>query len=257
MIISASRRTDIPGYFGKKFYDDLKNGKFEIVNPFNNKKSIVSFKKSDIDGIVFWTKNPLPFFDIIKKIKSEGYNFYFQYTLNNYPYEIEPLKFNFKERLQHLKELSEIIYPNKIFLRYDPIILTKKLSMNFHIENFEKIVEEAKDYADRITISFITLYKKIKKFFPDIIQDKEIERKILLKFGKISLKNNLKTYICCYPENTAKFNIFPGKCVDGSIFGLKEPKKHIGQRKYCNCDKSIDIGYYRTCKTKCLYCYAS
>ncbi len=255
MILSASRRTDIPAYFGEKFYKDLTSGKFIVINPFNQKKTEVNIKKEDIDGIVFWTKNPKPFFKILKKIKDEDYKFYFQYTLNNYPKDIEPLNFSFSERISHLKKLYEIIYPYKIFLRYDPIILTNRFNDNFHIENFELLIENVYKYVEKIIIAFVTVYKKIKKFFPDVNNDEEVQFNLLEKFSKIGKKYNKKLYICCYKKDIGTIEILPSKCIDASIFKAK-PQKHLGQRTLCNCDKSIDVGYYRTCKTGCLYCYA-
>ena len=256
MIISASRRTDIPAYFGKKFYNNLiKLKKFVIVNPFNNKKTELNFKKSEIDGIVFWTKNPLPFINIVKKIKSEGYKFYFHYTLNNYPYSIEPLKFNVRERIFHLKNLYEIIYPYKIFYRYDPIILTENFNINFHVKTFEFILEKINPYIDRIIVSFITVYRKIKMHFNNVITEKEKEIELLLKLKKISDKYEKNLYVCCYNQNLKEYGILPSKCIDASIFNVKGIK-HKGQRNLCNCDKSVDVGFYHTCKTGCLYCYA-
>lgn len=256
MIISASRRTDIPAYFGNNFYKSLKNGYFKIVNPFNNKIKVIKFNKSDIDGIVFWTKDPHPFFEILKNIKSEGYKFYFQYTLNNYPKNIEPLKYSIDQRIIHLKLLYEIISPYKIFLRYDPIILTEEYNENFHIENFHYIIEKVNNYVDRVIVSFITIYKKIKKKFPTIVEDKYQQKNLLIKLRDILKNFNKKLYICCYDEDLISLHIFPSKCIDASEFGIK-PNRHYGQRKLCKCDKSIDIGYYRTCKTGCLYCYAN
>ncbi len=256
MIISASRRTDIPAYFGEKFYKDLSNGKFKVINPFNNKITELIVKKEEVDGIVFWTKNPFPFFETVKKIKNENYNFYFQYTLNNYPRNIEPLKFSFEERIEHLKKLKEIISPKKIFLRYDPIILNSQFSVEFHIESFARLIEKVYKYIDRVTVSFLTVYRKIKKYFLDVIEEKDVQINLLKQLNSICKEKKLTLYVCCYPENLEKYGIKRGKCVDGEIFGVK-PKKHIGQRKLCNCDKSIDIGFYRTCRTGCIYCYAN
>ena len=256
MIISASRRTDIPAYFGEHFYSNLKKGEFKVVNPFNNKTKIINFKKSDIDGIVFWTKNPLPFFNTIEKIKNDGFRFYFQYTLNNYPFNIEPLKFSLNERIIHLNLLSELIFPEKIFWRYDPIILNKSFNINFHIESFEKILEKIYNSIDRIVISFLTIYRKIKKNFNDIIENIDYQRELLIKLSEISKRYNKKIYICCYEYDLKETGILHSKCIDAGYFGITG-QKHSGQRDLCNCDRSIDIGFYRTCKTGCLYCYAN
>ena len=255
MIISASRRTDIPAYFGNKFYNNLISGEFIIVNPFNNRKKELNLKKSEIDGIVFWTKNPFPFFKYLKKIKDEGFKFYFQYTMNNYPEYIEPLKYSLNQRVSHLKELYDMSYPNKIVLRYDPIILTEKFNINFHYENFELIMENCHKFVDKAIISFVTVYKKIRKILNGVIDDREHQFRMLEKISEIGKKFSKRVEICCYNEDVKEFNIYIAKCIDASYFGIKG-EKHQGQRKLCNCDKSVDIGFYHTCKTGCIYCYA-
>ncbi len=253
MIISASRRTDIPAFFGKYFYNSLTNGEFKIINPFNRKVSFINFSKKDIDGIVFWSKNPAPFFKYIKNIKKMDYKFYFHFTLNFYPENIEPFLPNINERINTLNKLHDIISPNKIIWRYDPIILTNYFNINFHKENFEFILNKISHNVDKIIVSILTLYRKIKKSFPDINEDKGMEKKVLYELNKIAQNYGKNITTCCYKIEGIK----EAKCIDASIFNNSfKYSKHYGQRKSCNCDKSIDIGDYRTCKYKCLYCYA-
>ncbi len=253
MIISASRRTDIPAFFGKNFFDSLINGTFKIVNPFNRKVSYLTFQQSDIDGIVFWSKNPKPFFPYLREIKDRGFQFYFQFTLNNYPEKIEPYLANIKERIDIFNELATIIKPYKIIWRYDPIILSSNFNKDFHKENFEMILSQINENTYKITVSIVTMYRKIKKFFPNIEKNKKQEEAIIKELNLIAKNYGKIVTTCCYKVA----GIESAKCVDGKIFNPKlAVKKHYGQRAQCRCDKSVDIGEYGTCKYRCLYCYA-
>lgn len=84
MIISASRRTDIPAFYSEWFFNRIKEKYVLVPNPYNpNMVSRVSLDPAVIDCIVFWTKNPAPMID---KLDGLGdYKYYFQYTIN--PYE--------------------------------------------------------------------------------------------------------------------------------------------------------------------------
>jgi DNA repair photolyase len=253
MIISASRRTDVPAFLGKYFYESLIKGEFKIINPFNRKATYLKFNHSDIDGIVFWTKNPKPFFKYLKKLKEQDFRFYFHYTINNYPEKIEPNLAEITDRIEIFNELNELILPNKIVWRYDPIILTDNFNISFHKENFEYILQNIEKNVFKITVSLITIYKKNKRYFPDIELNRGKEAKILNELNLIARKYNKSITTCCYKIN----GIEQAKCIDGKIFNKSlNVKKHYGQRKDCNCDKSIDIGDYRTCRYKCIYCYA-
>jgi len=254
MIISASRRSDIPAFFGEYFIKALKSKQFKTVNPFNRKVKIIDFEYKDIDGIVFWTKNPKNFLKYIGTIKNMDIPFYFQFTLNNYPEYIEPELPDIYHRIDILKELYENIYPRKIIWRYDPIILSEEFPSNFHKENFSFLIENLSPYIHHVTVSVLTLYRKIRKNFTNLITDRDKLGNLLKNLYDIADYYGKKLDVCCF-HNTE--NVPAAKCVDISLLNNKrKSKRDNGQRKACNCDKSIDIGYYGTCKHKCLYCYA-
>jgi DNA repair photolyase len=252
MIISASRRTDIPAFFGNHFLKSLEQGEFTVENPFNKKKKIINFNFDLLTGIVFWTKNPENFLNHIQKIHSYGIPFYFQFTINNYPKKIEPHLPQVEERIEILKELYNITRC-AIVWRYDPIILTENYNLSFHIENFSFIMGRIHTHIHHITVSMLTLYRKIIKNFKNIISDTTMKEKLLLNLKQIADSYNKRLDICCYNIH----GIPSSKCIDASLFGKNITSvKASGQRKMCNCDQSLDIGYYRTCKHNCLYCYA-
>ena len=69
MIISASRRTDIPAFFAGWFMEKIRSGAVQVSNPFNPRQiRTVSLRPEDVDGIVFWSKNPAPFLENLDAI---------------------------------------------------------------------------------------------------------------------------------------------------------------------------------------------
>jgi DNA repair photolyase len=252
MIISASRRTDIPAFNGENFLNSFLKGEFVTENPFNKRKKTITFNKNELTGIVFWSKNPEKFINIAKVIKNHNVPFYFQYTINNYPKDIEPEMPPLQKRIDIFHELFDTIKPFPIVWRYDPIILTENLDEKFHFENFCKIAEEIGKYINNVTVAPITIYRKIKKFFPDIADERRIKNLIKKMDNKIK-KYGKQLDVCCFKVE----NIASSKCVNGKLLNKNfKENKHVGQRSLCNCDKSIDVGFYRTCKHNCLYCYA-
>ncbi|HIU24869.1 MAG TPA: DUF1848 family protein, partial [Candidatus Copromorpha excrementigallinarum] len=88
MIISASRRTDIPAYYSEWFFNRLKEKYVLVRNPVNiHQISKIDLSPEVVDGIVFWTKNPTPMLNRLEEL--EKYNFYFQFTLTAYGPEVE------------------------------------------------------------------------------------------------------------------------------------------------------------------------
>jgi len=86
MIISASRRTNIPAFYSKWFINRIRDGFCAVPNPFNpTQVSRVSLKPQDVDVIVFWTRNPRPLFPFLTELNESGYGYYFQYTLMDNP----------------------------------------------------------------------------------------------------------------------------------------------------------------------------
>ena len=85
VIISASRSTDIPAFYSDWFFQRLKEGYVRWKNPFNGFPLYVSFEKTQL--FVFWSKNPKPMLKHLDILDKKGYNYYFQFTLNDYDEE--------------------------------------------------------------------------------------------------------------------------------------------------------------------------
>lgn len=276
MIISASRRTDIPAFYSKWFMNRIQEGYYVKVNPFNVKqKKIVSLAPEDVTCIVFWTKNPKPLMQQLNKLDKLGYYYYFQFTLNDYPKELEPFLPSVTSRISIFKELSHTIGRNKVVWRYDPIILSNKTNVDYHINKFSQLAESLNGYTNRVVISFVDMYGKTKnKFrhleekyglnFYDILSQENEQNFIRLaqSFSKVAKENNMEIQTCAEKINLDPFGIRHGACIDSKIINeiISEEqnalKKDKNQRNECLCVTSEEMGSYDTCKFHCSYCYA-
>ncbi len=265
MIISASRRTDIPTYYSDWLYNRIKDGFVYVRNPMNiHQISKVSLSPDVIDGIVFWTKNPRPMMDRLDLLKD--YMYYFQFTVNSYAQDIESNIPNKNDVIiPTFQELSKLIGPERVIWRYDPILLSQKYSIEYHVHYFEEIAKRLSDYTSKCVISFVDLYRNTQNNTKDLgllpLEAKtmyEIARRLV----EIASKHNIVIESCAEKINLEQFGIEHGHCVDCDLFekllGYKlDLTKDKNQREECGCMASIDIGMYNTCKNGCKYCYAN
>ncbi len=276
MIISASRRTDIPAFFGDWFMNRIREGYFVRVNPMNpEQKRVFSLKRDDVDAVVFWTKYPRNFFPHVVELLDLGYNFYFQYTLNKYPAVFEPNVPGISKRIDIFRRLSRKIGKEKVIWRYDPVIFSNVTDESFHLENIEIISDLLAGHTERVFISFLDFYGKVKRRLAkiesensirifDVVKDENRERlfDFASKISEILKPKGIIPFTCSEKFDFTSPGIKPGSCVDGKlinrIFGLKRNfGKDPNQRDMCGCSKSIDVGMYNCCKFECSYCYAN
>ena len=263
MIISVSRRTDIPAFYSEWFLNRIKAGYVDVINPFNSKQANrISLKNEDIDCFVFWTKNPRPLLDRINELN--GFNYYFQYTINNYETDMEPNVPNHEELINTFIELSNRIGKEKVIWRYDPIILTNKYTKEWHIKSFDFIAQKLHNHTRKCVFSFVDLYAKTKRNTAGLniteLTEADMEY-IACEFSRIAKKYNLEIATCSEEIDLDKYGIMHNACIDGELikelFHIEVSNKKDAQREYCGCIKCNDIGAYNTCKHKCRYCYAT
>lgn len=284
MILSVSRRTDIPAFYSDWFFKCLEDEFALVPNPINpNKIAKIPLKKfeiidistnlvgdkkietkGNIEGIVFWSKNPKPLLNQIEKLKD--FVFYFLYTLNSYPSHIEGGLPPLEERIKTFRELSKHC---PVIWRYDPILFADGIDVEWHIKNFKYLCESLKGYTKHCKISFvIESYSGCSK---SVHAPSEKDKNILLEnFAKTAKENEIQIEACAESGDWSKYGIVPSKCIDGEVFeelltekyadlGLTFKRKNNkidGQRKNCGCMPAVDIGRYDTCNHKCNYCYA-
>lgn len=164
LIISASRATDIPAFYNEWFFNRLRKGYLKWINPFNGKASNISFQKTRV--IVFWTKNPSPIIPYLQILDELNIGYYFLFTLNDYEKEgLEPNLPKIKERIETFKKLAHKIGKEKVLWRFDPLILTKNLTIPGLIERIKNIGNEIHPYTEKLIFSFVQIapYKKVQK----------------------------------------------------------------------------------------------
>jgi DNA repair photolyase len=264
MIISASRRTDIPAFYSKWFFNRIKEGFVLVRNPFNiSQVSRISLEKNMVDCFVFWTKNPEKMLSDLDLIRD--YPYYFQFTLNPYGSELERNVPDKAKVIDTFIRLSEKIGPKRVIWRYDPIIINKAFNVEKHEEGFGKLAGKLQKHASKCIISFVDYYKKTDKAFKanDIaeLQEEEI-KETAKKISLIAGAYGMKIETCAEKLDLSEYGIGHARCIDPVLIEeitgtLTDYKKDINQRKACGCISSVDIGTYNTCLHGCMYCYAT
>ena len=262
MIINTGQRTDIPGFYAEWFANRLKEGFVCVRNPYNEKQ--VSRYRLDplvVDAIGFCTKNPAPMFPHMDLLKDFGQ--YWFVSITSYGRDIEP---NVKDKHQLIRDfqhLSGLVGVDSIGWRYDPILLSEKYTIDYHINAFAQIAEALDGYTKTAVISFIDLYPKVRRNFPEAREVSPADR---ITLGKeliaIAKKHHMVVKPCAEGEDLAPFGADCSGCMKLSDYEkaigarLIAPKKK-GARAECACYLSCDIGAYNTCKHLCRYCYAN
>lgn len=265
VILSVSRRTDIPNYYSEWFLNRIKEGYVYVRNPMNaHQISKITLSPEVVDCIVFWTKNPEPI--LLRLDEMDHYKYYFQFTLTGYGNDIERnVPHKKKSMIPIFQKLSHKIGKEKVIWRYDPIIFTDKYSMEYHLKAFEQIAEKLHGYTAKCVISFVDIYAKNKRSMKTLNPYFPTEND-LVSFGKeialIAGNHNIKVASCAEPVDLSSCGIEHNCCIDKEliekIIGCKiQADKDKNQRKECGCIESVDIGAYNTCKNGCQYCYAN
>lgn len=263
MIISASRRTDIPAFFSDWFFGCINEGSVQVRNPVNHSQiRTVSLNPNDVDCIAFWTKNPKAMISRLDKL--DNYHYYFQFTLNPYDADIEPGLPDKNEIIDTFRQLSDIIGVHRVIWRYDPVLLNDKYSIQYHVEHFGRMASALSGYTEKVVISFIDIYAKIKTGMERLgIKEMSPEQKseTAKQFAAIAHAHNLPVETCAEDIDLCAYGITHGRCIDGSLIEritgkALNAKKDRSQRQDCGCAAAADIGTYNSCLHGCLYCYA-
>jgi hypothetical protein len=264
MIITASRRTDIPAFYLEWFANRIKEGYVLARNPrFGTNISKIILRPDIVDCIIFVTKNPAKMLDKLGLL--DNFNFLFQYTLNPYGPDIEQGLPTLDARIDLFIELSKRIGKKKTIWRYDPIALSEKISPEFHIRKFAYIAGKLKGCTEKCIISFIDVYRSAKQRLDKAgvrAPDEREMRAIAAGVSAAAESSGIQIATCAESIDLDEFGIGHGKCVDeelvSELFGLRVRKmENKPLRKDCACARSIDIGEYNTCVHNCLYCYAN
>ena len=293
VIVSASRSTDIPTFYFDWFVERWKAGYVKWKNPFNGTHLYVSFKETL--AVVFWTKNPKPMFKHLDFLDEQVENYYFQFTLNDYDKEgLEGKVPRVENRIATFKQLSDRIGKERVVWRFDPLFLTKEITVQELLHRIEKIGDQLYGYTDKLVFSFadISIYKKVQSNLKkEQIDYVEFDPEAMIEFAtglqKLNEQWGLELGTCAEKFDLNKYGIIHNKCIDDDLMiklfhqdeklmkflgvefneptlfnasGSIEKTKNIkdkGQRIACGCIMSKDIGEYNTCPHECVYCYAN
>lgn len=265
MILSVSRRTDIPNYYPEWFFNRIKEGFVYVRNPMNPRQiSRIDISPDVVDCIVFWTKNPEPMLERLNELSD--YHYYFQFTLTGYGRDIEPGIPHKKEKMIPVfKDLADRIGKQRVIWRYDPIMFTRTYTPEYHLKAFEQIASALNGYTEKCVISFVDFYAKNKRnleaadpYEPGGFKLQEFAKKI----SGIAGLNGMKVGSCAESIDLDKCGIKHNCCIDQELIehitGYRiKAVRDKNQRPECGCVESVDIGTYNTCKNGCKYCYAN
>lgn len=281
IVISASRRTDIPAFYMDWFMAGVGRGRFDVVNPYNQRLSQVPADPEQVHTIVFWSKNYGPFLTgrYGERLAAKGYHLYFQFTLNSASKFLEPNLPPLDRRLDQMADLCRRFGARCVNWRFDPICFfqTPAGGVENNLADFEAIAKAAARCGiSRCTTSFMDHYAKIFRrpvpaagfcFLDPTLAEKA---NLLVDMERTLARMGIGLRTCCEKEVLAALpaysRIAPAACVDSARLmeiygGSLSLKRDSGQRRAqgCRCRVSRDIGSYalHPCFHNCLFCYAN
>lgn len=249
MIINASGRTDIVAYYMDWFVNRWNEGYFDVRNPFNP-KLVSRIFVSDVDMIVFCTKNPLPLLDTIHVFSVP---IQLQVTITGYFKDMEPQVPDKGEIIACVQKLSSYLGKENVCARYDPILLNSKYNVDYHIRAFNKLCMMLNGYVSKMIVSFVDDYKNVRNNHLDYHEPSNEE---YLTLKEAFEKNDIKVVSCM--EN--KYHIGDkNDCCVSIKYAFERTGKFYKEWKArdCHCVNMVDIGAYNSCLHGCKYCYAN
>lgn len=280
IILSASRRTDIPAFYMPWFMERIEKGDFEVENPYNGHISRVPATTDAVHTIVFWSKDFRPFLrgEYGEKLSARGYHLFFNFTINSECPELEPRVPPLEERLNQLEMLCNRFSPRSIHWRFDPVCFFKTPNgIRNNLGDFTRIADKAHQLGiERCITSFLDLYAKIRNRlknrtdFSFVSPSLEKQQETILGMQSQLKPRGIVLFTCCeknlLESLSPQAGILPSACIPsrliaelhgGNISFRKDPCQRV--KEGCQCGISSDIGSYKDhpCHHNCLFCYAN
>lgn len=260
MILFASGRTDIPAFYSNWFINRVKAGFVDVRNPFNQ-KLVSRIYFSDVDLIMFCSKNPLP---MINKLDILKVPVLFHVTITPYGKDVEPNIPDKRLIIDGVKKLSLVLSIDNVVVRYDPIFLSDKYNVDYHIKAFDKLCKNLNSYVNKIIVSFMDEYKNVrsnKNILKYRAFTREDYKKIGEAFSKSAMDNGMSVQTCFEDEDLTQYGFVKGECLSHELAyiltGKKFKSSNVRKEKKCECVQMVDIGDYNSCMHMCKYCYAN
>lgn len=292
VIISASRRCDMPAFQFDWLLDRLRDGFCEVPNPWDARRvRRVSLAKADVDCLVLWTRDPRPILARLGELEDFGLPFYVQVTITAYPRSLEPGVAPLDGVIEAVQGLARRLEPRRVVWRYDPIIAASGMGTDFHAANFGALAGRLSGAVERVVLSLLDEYRGTASRLaaaglrnpvfgssrtpapgrgadatsPGVAArlPPEPYPAVLGAVAGLAARHAIAPFACAEPWDLSSFGIRRGACVDSELVariagGSAVPSgaKDRGQRPFCGCAPSVDIGRYGPCPAACVYCYA-
>lgn len=262
MIINTGQRTDIPAFYPEWFANRLQEGFVCVRNPYDPQQvTRYRLDPSIVDVIGFCSKNPSPMFPYMHLLRDYGQ--YWYVTITPYGRDIEPNVPDKHRLLSDFRILSDMVGIDSIGWRYDPIFLSDRYTKDYHLKAFSQMATALEGATKTVVISFIDLYEKVKRNFPEA---RKVLREDRIELGRaiiqIAASHGMTVKPCAEGDELAAFGADCSGCMT-----IPDYEKAIGQRLIvpkrrparaeCACYLACDIGAYDTCRHLCRYCYAN
>ncbi|MCD8082596.1 MAG: DUF1848 domain-containing protein [Clostridiales bacterium] len=262
MILQTGLRTDIPAFYSRWFANRLQAGFVCVRNPYNP-VSVTRYALSPdvVDLIGFCTKNPAPMFPYMNLLAPYGQ--YWFVTITPYGKDIEPNVPAKETVMDHFRKLSDMVGVTSVDWRYDPILISDVYPVERHISDFEKTAAYLSGYTKTCVISFIDIYKKVERNFPQARPVRPAERMEIGKaFVEIGRRYSMTIKACAEGDDLAPYGVDCSGCMtmetfESALHGRLDAPKRKSARSECACYLGNDIGAYDTCGHLCRYCYAN
>lgn len=264
MILSVSRRTDIPRFYSDWFFERIKEGFLYVRNPMNSRQiSRIDLSPEQVELIVFWTKDPSPI--LVRLPELNDIPCYLQFTLTGYGRDVEPGLPDKQELIRVFKEFSKVLGPDRMVWRYDPIFINDRYEEAYHLRAFEQIARELKGHTNKVVISFLDWYGKTARNMKGIKAEEMTEERMLRisrGMAEVAGSCHMRIEACAETADLNQAGVSRGSCIDPvmveKILGVPiKEKKDRNQRTECGCLESVEVGAYDTCLMGCKYCYAN
>lgn len=263
MIPNIGCHTDIPAYYSEWFYNRVREGYVLARNPYCPEQVLkYRLDPAVVDALCFCTKKPQPM--LLRLSELSAFRPFWFVTVTPYGKEIEPFVPDKARVLESVRQLSALVGARGVGWRYDPVFITEKYSLEYHLSSFEKMASALSGYVNTCVVSFIDLYEKTKRNFPQARAVSMDEQKQLIQaFAAIGQKYRIPIRTCCENASLAQYGADVSGCMTCEVLEkaldcrLNVPRSKKSPRTACDCLLGADIGMYNTCPHGCVYCYAN
>ena len=268
MIVSASRRTDIPRFFMDWMLNRFEAGYALVRNPMNRAQvSRVALDAGVVDCVAFWTKDPAPLLAQARRLERVVSAPYFvQFTLNAYGADVEAGLPRKTVLIETFCDLARALGSERVVWRYSPILLggaDGRYTEEHHLRYFETFARKLEGFTHSCRLSFLDAYPKIAPRLEALglagVPDAR-KASLALRLAEIASAHGMETG-GCGDMAFVQAGLAGAGCIDAALVarvaGVEARSGSPSAPGTCCCAPSVDVGTYDTCANGCVYCYAN